>query len=213
MAYPLKDKNTLPSPQEISKINRRQTMQISKNFIISRKTSHLKEKKSQNPFEIQDEDKIFSELQQKRKKMKKKKKKIKYISINDKILSKVYRNTPKLQLKIIRIKKQKSNFPLREYQEILLNTVSNNLSRESTMKLGKSFTILRNSVNKRYETNYDYLKEVEEKEEKIYNRINYKSEMFHRNILKNQNEEQKKYYFNLNYIKELPKIKFEKIIK
>ena len=30
---------------------------------------------------------------------------------------------------------------------------------------------------------------------------------------KNQNEEQKKYYFNLNYIKELPKIKFEKIIK
>ena len=81
------------------------------------------------------------------------------------------------------------------------------------MKLGKTFTILRNSVDKRYETNYDYLKEVEEKEEKIYNRINYKSEMFHRHLLKNQNEEQKKYYFNLNYIKELQKIKFEKIIK
>lgn len=166
MFSPLKEKNILPSHQENNKISRRQTLEIPKNFIISRKASHLKEKKSKNPFEIQDEDKIFNELQPKRKKMKKKKKKIKYISINDKILSKVYQNTPKLQLKIIRIKKQKSNFPLREYQDILLNTISNSLSRESTMKLGKSFTILRNSVNKRYETNYDYLKEVEEKEEK-----------------------------------------------
>ena len=55
---------------------------------------------------------------------------------------------------------------------------------------------------------------TEDKEEKIYNRINYREEMFYRIIEKNKTEDKrKKVFVNLNSIKLLPKIKFEKVIK
>ena len=123
---------------------------------------YSKGQKTINPFEVQDEDRIFSELQPKKIKKKKKKVKINYITYNDKILRKIYKSPPKFEMKVSRIKRQKSTLHLDEYQNILLTTLSGHISRESTIKLGKTFTNLRLSCNKRYETNYNYVKEIED---------------------------------------------------
>ena len=203
-----------------SNLNEKKSAQDLHQFTIpnkrmsSRMSLYSKGQKTINPFEVQDEDRIFSELQPKKIKKKKKKVKINYITNNDKILRKIYKSPPKFEMKLSRIKRQKSTLPLDEYQNILLTTLSGHISRESTIKLGKTFTNLRLSCNKRYETNYNYVKEIEDKEEKIYNRINYREEMFYRIIEKNKTEDKrKKVFVNLNSIKLLPKIKFEKVIK
>lgn len=213
-------KGHLNQKKHHSNLNEKRSTQDLHQFKIpNKKTSsrvsiYSKGQKSMNPFEVQDEDRIFSELQPKKAKKKKKKVKTNYITYNDKILGKIYKSPPKFEKKLSRIKRQKSNLPLDEYQNILLNTLTGHISRESTIKLGKTFTNLRMSCNKRYETNYNYVKEIEDKEEKIYNRINYREEMFYRIIEKNKTEDKKQRLFvNLNSIKLLPKIKFEKVIK
>ena len=149
-----------------------------KNYIINSKNDNLlnkmsfTERKNSNPFEIQDEDRIFDELNRNNLKQNlikpRHKKNIKSsiftknqilklnktkLSINSnksslspekKILNDVYKFSPEFFEKIRKIRKERKNYNLKNYQINLLNTISDNFSKEAIKKLEKKFINLRN---------------------------------------------------------------------
>lgn len=190
---------------------------------MKRQVTNLPPQIPLNPLEIQEEDRIFDELQEKKfyktepnnedyytdnkncvlKPIHRKK----VMSQSDKLLSNIYKITPKIEEQIETAKRKKKSLDLKMYQNNLLLTIGNNLSKQSLDRLERKFSQLRNFCDKYYETNVNFIKELEISEEQIINKINYQGSECEK-IMKTTG---KSFYHRTNFV--LPKIKFLQVIK
>lgn len=191
---------------------------------MKRKVTNLPPQAPVNPLEIQEEDRIFDELQEKKiyktepnnedyytdnkknsifKPLHRKK----VISQSDKLLSNIYKITPMIEEQIETAKKKKKSLNLKMYQNNLLLTIGNNISKNSFDQLERKFSQLRNFCDKYYETNATFIKELEVSEEQIIKKINYKGSECEK-MMKTTG---KAFYHRTNFV--LPKIKFLQVIK
>ena len=135
-----------------------------------------------------------------------------YQSVTDKILGKIYNVNPVTERKVLYLKKKKDNFSLGNYQKLLLRTCENRLSKDNFKKLDGAFNKLRLSSRLKLDTDYRFIKDIEEEEEKIIRQINYSGNAY-MNLIAKSNE------FNItvgnfkNKVLNLPKIKFKKVMK
>ena len=165
-------------------------------------------RKISNPLEISEEDKIFSEY-----KLdvlhKKKNKKVLYthnLTEDEKILENVYRLTPEYFKKIHQAKKKKDQLNLENYQQNLLLTISDTISKDGYKKLKRQFHTIRDKVHVNIEMSNDFIIGLEKKEKKIIKEIN---------VASGKCEEMMRttgFSFGLKKFS-LPKIKFRRLIK
>ena len=204
----------------------------SKHILNNLKQLKLNQRKTINPLEIQDEDKIFYELNtsknlnegKKKNKIKEKKKtrnfssdlkKIKSmiyynklcLNDNDKILYDVYKLPSDYFEKVDKVKKSKDKFDLKTYQTNLLNTISDYFSRDGIKSLERNFIQLRNYSYQKIILNKPFIKDIEKKEKKIIKKINKVNKKCEDILLKTSEDFRK--------IKKLslPKVKFHNVIK
>jgi hypothetical protein len=183
-----------------------------------------------NPLQIPDEDKIFNEMKkylcykyEKRRistsnnkgvkdekkffktKSDSKIKKIKNeLKTSDKIrLNYLYLSTNKISNKIHVIKKRKSKKDLITYQKNLLEVIKPSITDYSYMYLRDRLFNIRKKNEKKYQTNYKRLKEIETEEKDIIYQFNETCENFVRTIKK-----EKEYLGGANYNVKLPKMNF-----
>lgn len=129
-------------------------------------------------FSIDTEDQMFNNFKIKIKKTKKVKKKIKKkpkLKENEVRLQTVYHINKDSEKQIKMFKKAKNHFSLQYYQTKLIGLNKNVLSEDSIKKLGKTFLEIRSVCSKRYDDNYSALRELEFKEKKIIDRVNYQN--------------------------------------
>jgi hypothetical protein len=160
---------------------------IDKNFSKFVKTSRAreeKEKDSNNPFQIEEEDKIFKKLMKKKKKRKKKL----MLQSHDNPLSKVYKRIPYILTKLNEVKKQKNDMSLLNYQNRLLEVGSKVLKRDVREKLNKKFIEIRKVTEKKYDYFERALDSIEDQEKEIINRINTQQNFFKRIMINNNKE-------------------------
>ena len=160
---------------------------IDKNFSKFVKTSRAreeKEKDSNNPFQIEEEDKIFKKLMKKKKKRKKKL----MLQSHDNPLSKVYKRIPYILTKLNEVKKQKNDMSLLNYQNRLLEVGSKVLKRDVREKLNKKFIEIRKVTEKKYDYFERALDSIEDQEKEIINRINTQQNFFKRIMIENNKE-------------------------
>ena len=129
-----------------------------------------------------------------------------------KILNDIYK-APKdedMYDKINSIKLKKDKKKLRNYQYYFLKLVKHNIHEKYYEDLRNKFTEIRNIADKKYKTNFKFIKEIEKNEEKVIKNINKTYESFMKfssrktiSKLLNKKGESKL---------DLPQIKFEKII-
>jgi len=129
-----------------------------------------------------------------------------------KILNDIYK-APKdedMYDKINSIKLKKDKKKLRNYQYYFLKLVKHNIHEKYYEDLRNKFTEIRNIADKKYKTNFKFIKEIEKNEEKVIKSINKTYESFMKfssrktiSKLLNKKGESKL---------DLPQIKFEKII-
>ena len=160
-----------------------------KNIINSTKIINSKEKekekeKEYNPFEVEEEDKIFKKIM-KIKKKKKKQKKLKLFNSHDAPLSKVYKNIPYILTQLNKVKKLKNNMSLAKYQKTLFDVGSQVLNRDLTYKLNLKFSEIRRSTEKKYDYFEGEIDSIEEKEKKIIKKINTQQNFFKNIMVKN----------------------------
>ena len=190
----------------------------------------LKNRKTINPLEIQEEDKIFNELntskdlneEDKKKKYNKKSRNFSSdlknaksmfysnklcLNDNDKILYDVYKLPSDYFEKIDKLKKSKDKLDLKSYQTNLLNTINDYFSRDGIKKLEKNFIHLRNYSYQKIILNKPFIKDIEKKEKKIIKRINLVNKKCEDIILKTA-----EHFRKLKKIS-LPKVKFHNVIK
>ncbi len=165
-------------------------------------------RKISNPLEISEEDKIFSEY-----KLdvlhKKKNKKVLYthnLTEDEKILENVYRLTPEYFNKIHKAKKKKDKLNLERYQQNLLLTISDTISKDGYKKLKRQFHKIRDKVHVNIEKSNEFIIGLEKKEKKIIKEINLTSGKCEE-MMRNTG-----FSFGLKKFS-LPKIKFYRIIK
>ena len=207
---------------------------LQKNSSFQNIKKNYTERKKNNPLEIQDEDRIFDELNQnnlkqffvipkhkkhihsstmstkeKVKNLKKKSTinaKTKSLSPEKKILNDVYKFSPDFFEKINQIKKKRKKYNLLNYQNSLLNTISDNFSKENFKKLEKKFLGLRNYSFHKIILNREFIEKIEKKEKGIIKRINSENNKCV-NMMKMIND-------GINYKSfYLPKVKFYQVIK
>jgi hypothetical protein len=192
----------------------------------------LKNKKKINPLEIQEEDKIFNELnnsknlnEEKNKTIINENKKSRNLSSdlqktksmfyynklclndNDKILYDVYKLPSDYFEKVDKVKKSKDKFDLKTYQTNLLNTISDYFSRDGVKNLEKNFIHLRNYSYQKIVLNKPFIKDIEKKEKKIIKRINNVNQKCKDILLKTAEDFRKLRKLTL------PKVKFHNVIK
>jgi hypothetical protein len=161
---------------------------IDKNFSKfvqnSRTTKEVKEKDSNNPFQIEEEDKIFKKLMKKKKKRKKKF----MLQSYDNPLSKVYKRIPYVLKKLNEVKKQKNDMNLMNYQNRLLEVGSKVLKRDVREKLNAKFIEIRKVTEKKYDYFERALDAIEDQEKEIINRINTQQNFFKKIMIDNNKE-------------------------
>ena len=170
--------------------------------------SSLKRKIS-NPLEISEEDKIFTEYKINNNNKKTIKKKSLYshnLTEDEKILGNVYRLTQEYFNKIHQAKKKKDKLNLENYQNNLLLTISDTISKNGYKKLKNQFNKIRDKVHVNIEMNKDFIIGLEKKEKKIIKQINYTSGKCEE-MMRNTG-----FSFGLKKFS-LPKIKFYRILK
>ena len=192
----------------------------------------LKNKKKINPLEIQEEDKIFNELnnsknlnEEKNKTIINENKKSRNLSSdlqktksmfyynklclndNDKILYDVYKLPSDYFEKVDKVKKSKDKFDLKTYQTNLLNTISDYFSRDGVKNLEKNFIHLRIYSYQKIVLNKPFIKDIEKKEKKIIKRINNVNQKCKDILLKTAEDFRKLRKLTL------PKVKFHNVIK
>ena len=152
--------------------------------------------KKKDEFEISEEDKMFDQFLLKKKKspkksktkakikLKRKKKKLNFFSSYEAPLNKVYKRMPFILNKIELTKKLKNSFSLLKYQNLLLD-VSKNLDWDSRVKLTNKFTNLRNKISKEYELLRKSVRDIENKEKKIIEKVNRQQDNFKKNMREN----------------------------
>ena len=123
-----------------------------------------KEKDSNNPFQIEEEDKIFNPL------------------------SKVYKRIPYVLTKLNEVKKQKNEMTLMNYQNRLLEVGSKVLKRDVREKLNKKFIEIRKITEKNYDYFERVLDSIEDEEKEIINKINTQQNFFKRIMINNNKE-------------------------
>ena len=147
-------------------------------------------------FEISEEDKMFDQFTlKKKKKIKKikikpkhkikKKKKLNFYNSYEAPLNKVYKKIPQIINKIELTKKLKNSFSLLKYQNLLLDVGSKTLGFNSRAKLTNEFTNLRNISNKKYELLRKSVRDIENKEKEIIDRVNKQQDRFKKNMREN----------------------------
>ena len=183
-----------------------------------------------NPLQIPEEDKIFDEMKKylcykyekkrlktydnKKEKDEKnmtktklefKLKKLKpKLKTSDKIrLNYLYLSTNKISNKIHVIKKRKSKKDLITYQKNLLEVIKPSITDYSYMYLRDRLFNIRKKNEKKYQTNYKRIKEIETEEKDIIYQFNETCENFVRTIKK-----EKEYLGGANYNVKLPKMNF-----
>lgn len=196
---------------EILKKNTNESISPRKNN--NRKSSLVKipktNNKVKNPFEIEDEDKIFTELIKNKKKSKKKTNKNKFIpslKLCNTALSKVYKKLPLVMYRLENIKKLKSLTDLNNYQEMLFNTGSKCLPKDSRIKISDKFKRIRDFSEKNYILFENSLEHIENEEKKIIQDINTKTNFF-KKIMRRNNKAGLIYNKTSNFDL-LPDIKF-----
>ena len=183
-----------------------------------------------NPLQIPEEDKIFDEMKKylcykyEKKRLKtydnKKEKDEKNITktksefklkklrpklkTSDKIrLNYLYLSTNKISNKIHVIKQRKSKKDLITYQKNLLEVIKPSITDYSYMYLRDRLFNIRKKNEKKYQTNYKRIKEIETEEKDIIYQFNETCENFVRTIKK-----EKEYLGGANYNVKLPKMNF-----
>ena len=147
-------------------------------------------------FEISEEDKMFDQFSlEKKKKIKKiklrtkklkiKKKKIKLFNSFEAPLKKVYKKIPQIINKIESTKKLKNSFSLLKYQNLLFDIGSKTLDINSKAKLNKEFNNLRNITNKKYELLRKSVRDLENQEKEIIERVNKQQDLYKKNMREN----------------------------
>ena len=147
-------------------------------------------------FEISEEDKMFDQFSlEKKKKIKKiklrtkklkiKKKKIKLFNSFEAPLKKVYKKIPQIINKIESTKKLKNSFSLLKYQNLLFDIGSKTLDINSKAKLTKEFNNLRNITNKKYELLRKSVRDLENQEKEIIERVNKQQDLYKKNMREN----------------------------
>ncbi len=180
-----------------------------------------------DPLEVPPEDEIFNHhlLKPKEEKIKKEKEnsnskdkrnnsnkqKTPYQTISEKILGKIYNNNPVIDKKVFYLKKKKAKFSLGNYQKLLLRTCEPGLSKDSIKKLNGAFNKLRNSCRQKLDNDYRFIKDIEDEEEKIINRINTSGNVY-MNLMSKSIDFNKTHSSFRNNELTLPKIKFRKVM-
>ena len=180
-----------------------------------------------DPLEVPPEDEIFNHhlLKPKEEKIKKEKEqsnskdkrnnsnkqKTPYQTLSEKILGKIYNNNPVIDKKVFYLKKKKGKFSLGNYQKLLLRTCEPGLSKDSIKKLNGAFNKLRNSCRQKFDTDYRFIKDIEDEEEKIINRINVSGNVY-MNLMSKSIDFNKTHSSFRNNELTLPKIKFRKVM-
>ncbi len=96
---------------------------------------------------------------------------------NEIILNKIYKVTNEDVMKIYKAKKNK-DFELKEYQDNLLLSIGDLISRDSYERLERKFRRIRKANLCTVENNYPILRKEELKEEKIVKRINHQKDYY-----------------------------------
>ena len=178
---------------------------IDKNFskiVQNSKEEKEKEKDLNNPFQIEEEDKIFKKLMKKKKKRKKRL----MLKSHDNPLSKVYKRIPYILTKLNEVKKQKNDMTLMKYQNRLLEVGSKVLKRDVREKLNEKFIEIRKITEKKYDYFERALDSIEDEEKEIIKKINTQQNFFKRIMINNNKE---KLIFGLTKKHDFfPKIKF-----
>lgn len=161
-----------------------------------------KDKDANNPFQIEEEDKIFKKLMKKKKKRKKRL----LLQSYDNPLSKVYKKIPYILTKLNEVKKQKNDMTLMKYQNRLLEVGSKVLKRDVREKLNKKFIEIRKVTEKKYDYFERALDSIEDEEKEIIKKINTQQNFFKRTMINNNKE---KLIYGLTKKHDFfPKIKF-----
>ena len=173
--------------------------------VISESKNGNKIEKSQNinPFEIDEEDKIFKKVIIYKKR---KRKKMKLLFSRDNPLSKVYKKLPYIINEINKVKKLKNDMNLIQYQKTLMEVGSQVLDRDICNKLNKKFYDIRKSTEKTYHYFVGIIDTIEEKEKKIIRKINTQQNFF-KKVMVNNNRANWIYGMN-NKIDFFPEVKF-----
>ena len=139
------------------------------------------------------------------------KQKTPYQTISEKILGKIYNNNPVIDKKVFYLKKKKGKFSLGNYQKLLLRTCEPGLSKDSIKKLNGAFNKLRNSCRQKFDTDYRFIKDIEDEEEKIINRINVSGNVYVKLMSKSIDFNKTHSSFRNDELN-LPKIRFRKVM-
>ena len=207
-------------------------------FDHRKKNNFFREIKKENPLEIPEEDKIFEEMNQLNKRksifsaddkgiknfnltngfdgnsINKKYFHKRILSQGEKMLNNVYKISPLLIRDLNKAKRKKVDLDLYSYQENLLNTLNEKISKDNLIKLKEKFNDLRLFSKTSYEEKDDYyfIKNIEKKEKNIISDINNINEKCEKLIRNAANEEGFKLKKDLKLFS-LPKIKFKNVIK
>ena len=165
-------------------------------------------KKIENPFEVEDEDKIFAQIIKKKNKTKKKNKNKSNpgFKLYKSALGRVYKKIPLVMHKLENVKKLKKFTNLFDYQGMLLNTGNRCLTREGRKKLNDKFEQIRKISEKNYSLFENSLDSIEKEERKIINKINTQTRFFKKTMIKNNRANF--VYTNISKYDLLPEIKF-----
>lgn len=207
-------------------------------FEHRKKNNFYREKIIDNPLEIPEEDKIFEEMNELNKRksifsaddkgiknfnltngfdsnsINKKYFHKRILSQGEKMLNNVYKISPLLIRDLNKAKRKKVDLDLYNYQENLLNTLNEKISKDNLIKLKEKFNDLRLFSKTSYEEKDDYyfIKNIEKKEKNIISDINNINEKCEKLIRNAANEEGFKLKKDLKLFS-LPKIKFKNVIK
>lgn len=209
-----------------------------KKILFEHRKKNFREKMLENPLEIPEEDKIFEEMKELNKRksifsaddkgiknfnltngfdsnsINKKYFHKRILSQGEKMLNNVYKISPLLIRDLNKAKRKKEDLDLYSYQENLLNTLNEKISKDNLIKLKEKFYDLRLFSKTSYEEKDDYyfIKNIEKKEKNIISDINNINEKCEKLIRNAANEEGFKLKKDLKLFS-LPKIKFKNVIK
>lgn len=127
------------------------------------------------------------------------------------LLDKLYKTSPNFYKKVKQLKFKKNIKGLGEYQNSILNTVKPTLCDNYFDSLKNKLSLIRKIADKKYESNFKHIKEIEGQEEKVIKNVNQLCYKFSKRF--NKAKKQKIFLKNTEVDLKLPRIKFVKLIK
>lgn len=125
------------------------------------------------------------------------------------IIKKVYKISDEELENITKVKKQKDDYKLKDYQNNLLNSLPKMISADTKKKLEKELNIIYSDSLCDSLNNFLYYRSEEKKEKKVIDRLTKIKTRYDRNILKKIENE----FHIINFNKKLPKIEFKKVFR